>query len=154
MNYTVYMHTCPNNKRYIGLTSLVPEDRWNNGHGYKGQYFYRAIEEFGWDNIQHDILATNLSEEEAYKMEEKYIKLYNTLFAKHGYNLKYGKMRGKFREVRVIDLKLVFIDTKRCAEYFGVARSSIASACKDGRKHYGHYFEYVDDGLETDIIVY
>lgn len=152
--WTVYMHTCPNNKKYIGITSKNVEDRWKNGSGYNGQYFDKAIKEFGWDNIEHEIIATNLTEEEAYEVEEKFIKLHNTLFAKHGYNLKYGKRKRKCKEVRVIDLNLVFSDTEMCAKYFDVARSSIASACKDGRKHYGHYFEYVAEGLETDIVVY
>lgn len=33
--YTVYMHICPNGKRYIGITGLYPKDRWKNGANYK-----------------------------------------------------------------------------------------------------------------------
>lgn len=32
--YSVYKHTCPNNKVYIGITSRKPEKRWKNGYGY------------------------------------------------------------------------------------------------------------------------
>lgn len=62
-NYTVYVHITPNNKRYVGITSTKVEKRWVNGNGYKSQkYFYRAIEKYGWDNIQHEIITENLSE--------------------------------------------------------------------------------------------
>ena len=48
MNFCVYMHISPNNKRYIGLTSRKPEHRWNNGKGYKGNsYFTNAINKYG-----------------------------------------------------------------------------------------------------------
>lgn len=30
MNYSVYKHTAPNGKIYIGITSMKPENRWNN----------------------------------------------------------------------------------------------------------------------------
>jgi len=42
--WLVYMHTTPNNKRYVGVTSVGVEKRWEkNGNHYKGQMFYRAI---------------------------------------------------------------------------------------------------------------
>ena len=31
----VYKHTSPSNKVYIGMTTVQPEERWNNGWGYK-----------------------------------------------------------------------------------------------------------------------
>ena len=60
--YTVYMHICPNNKRYIGITGQVVEKRWNHGEGYSHQrLFYRAILKYGWDNIQHLIIKDNIT---------------------------------------------------------------------------------------------
>ena len=32
--YTVYMHTSPSGKRYIGITSMKPTERLRNGGGY------------------------------------------------------------------------------------------------------------------------
>ena len=31
MEYTVYKHTCPNGKIYIGITSMPVEKRWDSG---------------------------------------------------------------------------------------------------------------------------
>ena len=149
--WTVYMHICPDNKKYIGITSLIPEDRWKNGNGYFEQYFYKAIKKYGWDNIQHIILADGLTEDEAYEMEEYYIHKHKTLYAKHGYNITFGKNHIKCKEVRIKDLNLVFYSPKKCAEYLGKPHSAITRACKSGRKAYGHYFEYVDEGYDTDI---
>lgn len=39
----VYKHTSPSNKVYIGMTTVQPEERWNNGWGYKKQPFFNAI---------------------------------------------------------------------------------------------------------------
>lgn len=50
--YTVYKHTCPNGKVYIGITKRNVEKRWLNGKGYERQpHFYNAILKYGGDNI-------------------------------------------------------------------------------------------------------
>lgn len=55
--YYIYIHTCPNKKRYIGL-SKNPKQRWNNGDGYKANLeFYKQIKKYGWENIKHEIVA-------------------------------------------------------------------------------------------------
>ena len=47
-NYTVYKHTSPSGKIYIGMTCQKPKDRWGkDGNGYKGQPFYNAIQKYG-----------------------------------------------------------------------------------------------------------
>ena len=69
MNYSVYKHTCPSGKVYIGITMQKPEIRWNKGLGYKKQdYFYKAILKYGWDNIKHEVLYKDLSKAEAENM--------------------------------------------------------------------------------------
>lgn len=89
--YSVYMHLTPNGKRYIGITSCSIKERWkNNGLGYKGQVFYRAIQKYGWDNIQHIVLAENLSEDCAKSMEINLIAQYDTTNPKCGYNQSFG----------------------------------------------------------------
>lgn len=89
--WTVYAHTnLTNGKRYIGITSKSPEKRWKNGNGYKCGSFQNAIKKYGWDGFVHEILFTNLSEEEAKDMEIKLIAEYNTMDNRFGYNLTPG----------------------------------------------------------------
>ena len=71
--YSVYMHRFPNNKVYIGCTQMKPEIRFGrNGIGYQdANRMWSAIQEFGWDNIEHTILLTTTSREEAVFAELK-----------------------------------------------------------------------------------
>ena len=85
--YCVYRHTFPNGKVYIGYTGQKPTDRWCSGTGYKHQQLvYRAILRYGWDNIQHDIIADGLTHEQAVAMEIELIKAYDSMNPDHGYN--------------------------------------------------------------------
>ena len=89
--YSVYMHTDPNGKRYIGITKQKPEDRWNDGFGYatnKDQRFFDAIRSIGWNNFTHEVLETNLSKQDAQQIELDLVKKYNTLDDNYGYNIK------------------------------------------------------------------
>lgn len=86
-NYIIYMHITPNNKKYIGITKLNPNKRWRKGHGYKDQYFYRAINKYGWDNIQHIIIAKGLSKETAEWIESQLISIHKTYDNNYGYNI-------------------------------------------------------------------
>ena len=74
----VYKHTFPNGAVYIGKTSMLPEDRWLNGWGYRNcPLMFNAILQYGWDNIKHEILVDNISDEEAYEIERKEIALHS-----------------------------------------------------------------------------
>lgn len=88
------MHKCPNGKVYIGLTSMEPRKRWLSGTGYKGQPFYNAIAKYGWDNIEHIIIADNLTKEEACNLEIETIKKYKSRDKKYGYNISVGGDKG------------------------------------------------------------
>lgn len=86
-NYTVYQHKMPNGKRYIGITSLEPNKRWLNGRGYKqNTYLYNAIKKYGWENIEHSIIKTNLTKEEAEQMEKDLISYFHSNEHELGYN--------------------------------------------------------------------
>jgi hypothetical protein len=86
-NYKVYMHTVPNGKKYIGITKQNVKERWRNGRGYENnKRFYNAILKYGWENIQHDILLTDLTQEEAYEKEIELIALNETNNPNYGYN--------------------------------------------------------------------
>ena len=90
-NYTVYLHLNKiNGKRYYGITSLKVERRWNNGKGYKEQYFVRAINKYGWNNFEHIIVAKGLTKEEAGWIETVLIAEYDTTNPDKGYNITKG----------------------------------------------------------------
>lgn len=87
--YTVYQHKNKiNGKVYIGITSRKPEERWgSNGVNYKtNPHFYAAIQKYGWDNFEHNILYINCTKEEACLMEQILIKQYNSTNREFGYN--------------------------------------------------------------------
>ena len=91
MSYTIYKHTSPSNKVYIGMTKQNPLKRWLNGHGYKSNpYFWRAIEKYNWNNFQHEIIAENLTKSEAEKLEIKLISQYRSNEPEYGYNIDNG----------------------------------------------------------------
>lgn len=86
--YIVYKHTTPNNKVYIGISGFDPQYRWLNGRGYKHQsVFFNAIIKYGWINIKHEILFSELTKEEALNKEEELIKLYQSYDRRYGYNV-------------------------------------------------------------------
>lgn len=91
-NWLVYEHIFPNGKRYIGITSQQPERRWRkDGKGYSRQpIIFNAIIKYGWDNIIHNIITTNLSHEEACKIERELIAKYRTNEKSYGYNYNAG----------------------------------------------------------------
>ena len=102
--FMVYKHTFPNGKVYIGITSKnKPNQRWEGGTGYSKEHqsvMYNAIQKYGWENIQHEILFTNLSKEEAIKKEIELIKEYHSYIHDplcNGYNMTMGGdgIRGK-----------------------------------------------------------
>lgn len=87
--YYVYVHTNKiNNKKYVGITSKTPNERWQNGNGYYGnKHFYSAIKKYGWeDGFIHEIICEGLNREEACKKEQELIALYNSNDPMYGYN--------------------------------------------------------------------
>ena len=89
--YYVYKHITPNNKIYIGITKQNPSKRWGEGHNYKNSsYFYNAILKYGWVNIKHEILDSNITLEQANNLEKYYIALYKSNNPNFGYNLQKG----------------------------------------------------------------
>jgi group I intron endonuclease len=89
--YTVYMHIAPNGKKYVGITGNDVKVRWQNGTGYKrNKHFWNAITKYGWENIEHIILYTNISKDKACEIEKELIAKYNTRNSQFGYNNSIG----------------------------------------------------------------
>lgn len=100
-NYTVYMHICPNGKKYIGITQIDPEKRWRRGSGYySNKHFYNAIKKYGWQNIKHEILFENLTKEQAEQKEIELISYYKSNQKNYGYNIENGgNYKGKHSDI-------------------------------------------------------
>lgn len=90
MNNTwcIYKHTLKiTGQVYIGQTNNI-KDRWKPSAYKNCIKFYNAIQKYGWDNFEHTILIDNLTIDEANKLEEEYIKQYDSI--NNGFNLSSG----------------------------------------------------------------
>ena len=81
-DYSVYVHiNKQNNKIYVGATRKTPTyKRWGpNGSGYRrNKRFYEDIVKYGWDNFEHEVVASGLNESEASNMEKLLISKFNS----------------------------------------------------------------------------
>jgi hypothetical protein len=85
--YTLYRHSLPNGKVYIGITSLKPYVRWSGGNGYRdNKEFYEDIKKYGWNNIEHEIIKSGLSKIEAEEEEYSLIIKHESYKNERGYN--------------------------------------------------------------------
>lgn len=115
--WCVYKHTFPNNKSYIGIAAGKPEYRWGpSGSGYKEQpLISRAILKYGWDNIKHEILFSNLTQAEAKEKEIELIKIYKTYYTDgNGYNMTRGG-DGQAK-LNIDQAEKLWNDNKSCSE--------------------------------------
>ena len=89
--YCVYVHiNTINGKIYVGQTihGNNPNRRWDNGNGYKNSpYFFSAIQKYGWDTFLHEIVASNLTVDEANTFEKLLIDKLDTTNKNKGYNI-------------------------------------------------------------------
>lgn len=94
--HCVYKHTFPDGMVYVGQTiSGETERRWAGGEGYRTQPVYKAILNYGWANIKHEIIEDNIPDELINSREAYYINLYNAVA--EGYN----SMGGEFKSERL-----------------------------------------------------
>ena len=92
--YCIYKHTNKiNGKVYIGQTCQKPEHRW----GSEGQFYterqpaiHAAIQKYGWDNFEHEILNEGLTQDEANRQEKYWVKYFSANDPLYGYNLTGG----------------------------------------------------------------
>ena len=87
--YIVYQHKNKiNGKVYIGIISRTPQERWgSNGNNYRtSPHFYNAIQKYGWNNFEHNILYEDLTKEEACQKEQELIEYFHSMDRRYGYN--------------------------------------------------------------------
>lgn len=151
--YTVYCHiNKTNGKKYVGITKRPVEKRWSNGRGYNGNSIFRkAINKYGWDNFDHEIIASKLTKQEAENFERLLIKKLNTTDNKFGYNISFGGYAMEYRHhtdvskkkmsenhrpekygnnpraKKVICEGKIFSCISECADFYNVPKSTMRS---------------------------
>ena len=154
--YSVYIHTVKENgKRYVGQCIGDPRRRWGaSGHRYKGQLFYNAIKKYGWNNILHEIIASDLTLEEADKLEIELIAKYQSNDRRYGYNITSGGRDGagapgnknpNARPVICIETGETWECSTYCAKSLKVNLASLQESLYNGYKCKGFHYKYVDD---------
>ena len=170
MDYSVYKHTFPNGKVYMGMTKGDVEKRWQHGHGYKAQkLIFNAIVQYGWENVKHEVLHCNLSKEEAEKIEIDLITEFQSYKCNFGYNVLIGKSIHNLRKEDMIDsntydylMNVIQMSKTRkpvmCIEtgeiYLSLSQASnetkltnkaIAIACNVGGKAGDYHWKYIEN---------
>lgn len=153
-NFVLYLHVTPNGKKYFGITGQRPKQRWKRGKGYKGQKFYEAVEEFGWDGIGHYILADDLTKDEAGFFEKVMIALYDTTNPNNGYNdskgnglpseetrqkiseSQTGKKNHKSKAVICITTGQCFGSAREAARYCKLKGQGHVNDCCNGKRNF------------------
>lgn len=130
-NYVVYKHTNKiNGKIYIGITKHGdnPNKRWRNGLGYEeNRIFFPEIVQYGWDNFLHEILDSNLTEQEAVQKEKEYIKFYDSA---NGFNYNLASSSGVITQEGIESIVKALTGIKRNPE-------SIKKQMETKEKRYG-----------------
>lgn len=89
---TVYKHTSPSGRSYIGITKFTIEERFSNhiksAKNKCDTSFQKAIIKYGSENFKSEILEVCENLEKANKLEKYYIKLFDTF--QNGYNMTEG----------------------------------------------------------------
>ena len=140
--WCVYIHRNKiNNKSYIGITHLCPEERWGkDGSKYKEDQsvFHHAINKYGWDNFEHIIWADNLSVETAKQIEKVLIALFKTNCCRYknpecGYNMTDGGDGSTgYKHSKEIKIKMSILAKERCTDEW---KERISQSAKERYKN-------------------
>lgn len=147
--FVLYKHTNKaNGKVYIGITSQEPDERWKNGKGYMNMHFARAINKYGWDGFEHEIIKTGLSKEEACLAERCLIKLYDATNPNKGYNSATGGMGGGFYKKHHSKESKEKIRAARIRDGFTEEHKRHISEAKRGANHHcaKKCYQYTKEG--------
>lgn len=170
--FSVYRHTTPSGRVYIGITRQEPERRWQRGYGYvKNIVFSRAIKKYGWDGIKHEILLDGLTEEEAKAAEIRLIAEHRSTEREHGYNVTAGgdsaisrphteeeKERARLNLLgeknpnarAVICLETLAVYATAVDAQKATGASKVCDCCRRSYKHRtsgGYHWAYYDPGM-------
>ena len=97
MMYTIYKATSPSGKIYIGMTTQALHLR-KSQHKYLSRksknIFHKAIQKYGFDAFEWEIVFETLDPKELGKMETKFIEELRASERDFGYNEKLGGQEG------------------------------------------------------------
>ena len=152
--YTVYRHTTPSGKMYIGITKNSIKRRIRSGY-FNNKFFLSAVRKYGWDNIKTDIISENVSIDEANLLEVYYIASYETQNKRKGYNIADGglswnsrteEVRQKImlseknrKPVECVETGEVFSSFGDAERKTGVDRFDISKCCSGKRNTAGKF---------------
>lgn len=138
--WIVYKHTSPSKKVYIGITHQKPELRWRDGKGYQyNLHFWKAIQKYGWENFDHEIVAEGLTEEEATALEKELVATYKSAKKQNGYNVAEGghvlseESRRKISRSRI---ERGFVPWSKGKHLSAETRAKISNALKGKKRTY------------------
>lgn len=168
--YMVYLYrNTKNGKLYIGRTGNLNKRCGCSGDYYFGsKRFYPAIQKYGWESFEQIILKRNLSYEESVYWERFYIRFFDTVDERYGYNYAEGSalegikngFYGKYHSVdsiRVMSVKKtggnnpkakpvecintgeIFPSAKEASDWCGASRQHINRVCRGERYHTGKH---------------
>jgi len=126
--YYIYKATNKvNGLSYIGRTCQMSERKWQHERCYPKEdcEFHRAIQEYGKENFDWEILDTADSEELGNELEKKYIAEYNTIVP-NGYNMTKGGFNNPIHRSKPVV----------CLELDGTFVNRYESACDAERDGY------------------
>ena len=109
-----------NNKIYIGQTIHNFSKRYRNGNllNTHNIYLKRAVLKFGQDNFYVDeIFDIAYSKEDLDKLEDMYIKIYESYNPMYGYNLRLGGSRGKHSKESIEKNRKAHLGKKMSEEF-------------------------------------
>lgn len=160
--YYIYKVTdLTNDKIYIGKTSNFRKRKWQHERCLEKEdcLFHRAIKSHGKENFIWEIIDSTEGIENAYELEKKYIKEYNS-YKPNGYNMTKGGAGGSMwnaRPVVCLSLNGKLIrryDSAGEAESDGY--SNVLMMCKglSYKTSKGRMFMFEDDYLENGIKKY
>jgi len=90
-----------NDKKYIGQTIQKLKERsiWTkasvSGHYQNNPHLISSINKYGFENFERMWIDVAHNQKELNEKEDFYIRKYNTIIDKNGYNMKYGGAKGK-----------------------------------------------------------
>ena len=172
-SYTIYRHVNRiNGKSYIGQTCRDPSKRWAKGNGYAKEHqtaFYNAIQKYGWENFDHEILEDGIKTlKESNEREKFWIAHYHTWVYDpecNGYNMTSGgdgspgrkmseESKEKLRkEVYCVELDQVFNSLTEASEKTGCQIGKISLCCRGKANTAGGYhWEYLDSELSQQAV--